>query len=182
MKAKGWSAGMVGLGLLGLLGCGTLEEVYYPHTLGTLNDGQPHEGLALELSSPNFVAQLGPPVSFSVVVKNAGAKAVWFPKKPQQGFFWSYASGRRDCFMIDRNETAFFHRNDCVWLEPGRELVLGGLVDTQYFPRPGLTEFRAEVHVPRNTNPELQPFWSGRLFSNGYGVMMVPFRKIPGAP
>ena len=60
-------------------------------------------------------------------------------------------------------------------------MVLPSLVETSYFDRPGITEFRAEINVAKNTNPEVEPFWSGRLLSNSYGLHMVPFRNVSGA-
>ena len=83
--------------------------------------------------------------------------------------------------MIDREETRFFHKAECLLLKPGGELLLAGLVDTSYFSRAGITEFLAEINVARNTNPELTPFWSGRLLSNAYGLQLVTFKNVSGA-
>ena len=69
----------------------------------------------------------------------------------------------------------FFSKTECLLLQPGREFELSGMVETSYFNCPGITEFKAEVTVAQNTNPELTPFWSGRAFSHSFGVQLVPF-------
>ncbi len=170
------------LAVLSLLssGCGTIQDVYHPQTIGPVTDAQDCDGLTLKLSAPATVVPIGKPAAFSVAVRNTGNRALWIPKKPQQGFFWTYPNGRHDCYMIEREATRFFKRSDCHLLQPGGELILAGLVETSYFDRPGITEFLAEIDVAKNTNPELEPFWSGRLLSNGYGLQIIPFKNISG--
>ena len=161
-------------------GCGTVKETYHPQTVGPVPDSRGCEGLILKLTAATDIVQLGRPVVFSVAVCNTSDHAIWIPKQPQQGFYWTYPNGRHDCYMIDREQTRFFQKSDSLLLNPGSEIVLPGLVETSYFNRPGITEFRAEIDVARNTNPELAPFWSGRLLSNGYGLQLIPFKNFAG--
>ena len=162
-------------------GCNTMPEPYHPQVIGPLPDAPASAGIALKLTAPVDVISLGNPVTFSVAIRNTSDHALWIPKKPQQAFFWTYPNGRHDCYMIDREATRFFNKSDCLLLQPGSEVVLPSLVETSYFDRPGITEFRAEINVAKNTNPEVEPFWSGRLLSNSYGLHMVPFRNVSGA-
>ena len=175
------SVWVVALVSLFVAGCGTVEEIYHPQTVGAVGNGQSLEGLFLKLKAPVDMVQIGKPAVFSITVVNTNDHAVWISKKPQQAFFWTYPNGKHDCYMIDREESRFFKKSDCMQLEPGKELLLPGLVETSYFDRPGITEFLAEVDVPKNTNPEMTPFWSGRLISNGYGLQMIPFKNVSGA-
>ena len=167
--------------LAAMSGCGTVQEVYHPQVIGPLPSAQACNGLSLQLMAPANLVQLGNPAAFSVAVRNTSDHGIWVPKKPQQGFFWTYPNGRHDCYMIDREETRFFHKAECLLIKPGGELLLAGLVDTSYFSRAGITEFLAEINVARNTNPELTPFWSGRLLSNAYGLQLVTFKNVSGA-
>ncbi len=161
-------------------GCGTVKEVYHPKTIGPVTDAQDRDGIVLKLSAPAKIVPIGKPAVFSVAVRNTGDHAIWIPKKPQQGFFWTYPNGRHDCYMIDREQVRFFTKNECLLLKPGDEILLSGLVETSYFNRPGITEFLAEIDVARNTNPEMEPFWSGRALSNAYGLQLVPFKNVSG--
>jgi hypothetical protein len=163
-------------GTLALAGCASLPEEYRPQTTGALNDGQTERGLSLQLAAYEKVGQLGKPITFRVIVRNTGTCATWIPRKPQQGFFWTYPNGRHDCYFFDREQARFFSKSECVLLQPGQELELSGIVETSYFGRPGITEFRAEIAIAQNTNPELTPFWSGRAFSNSFGVQLLPFK------
>ena len=176
-----WVAQILAVLSMAASGCGTVRETYHPQTVGPLPNAQGCDGITLQLRSPTDVVQIGKPAAFSVTIRNASDHAIWIPKKPQQGFFWTYPNGRHDCYMIDREESHFYQKSDCQLLEPGAEIQLPGLVETSYFDHPGITEFLAEIDVARNTNRELTPFWSGRVLSNAYGVQLVPFNTISGA-
>jgi len=167
------------LGMLMLASCATLPDEYRPHTVGSLNDGQTNNGLVIQLVARDSIAQFGKPVIFQVVVLNTSHLAFWIPQKPQQGFFWTAPNGRHDCYFFDREQVRFFNKKDCILLQPGHSMVLPGLVDTADFSYPGITEFKAEIDVAQNSNPELNPFWSGRAFSNSFGVQLIPY-KLPG--
>ncbi|TAN36138.1 MAG: hypothetical protein EPN23_09255 [Verrucomicrobia bacterium] len=167
-------AGLVGI--LWLAGCASLPEEYRPQTVGPLDDGQTNNGVIIQLVARNRTTQLGQPVVFQVVVRNISNHAFWIPHKPPQGFFWTFPDGRHDCYFFDREQVRYFSKNDCVLLQPGHEIALTGLVDTAAFSQLGITEFRAEIDVARNTNPELTPCWSGRAFSNSFGVQLVPYQ------
>ena len=162
---------------LAAAGCGTVKQAYHPQVIGPLAEAQGCDGITLTLTAPANVVQLDKPAVFSVKVRNTSDHAIWLPKNPQQGFFWTYPNGRHDCYMIDREEVRYFKKSECLLLKPDGEIVLSGLVETTY-DRPGITEFLAEIDVARNTNPELTPFWSGRLLSNAYGLQMVPFKNV----
>jgi hypothetical protein len=175
-----WTVKFLAIASLAAAGCGTVPEVYHPRTVGPVTDSQNCDGIVVKLAAHNNVIPLGRPAAFSVTVRNTSDRAIWLPKKPQQGFFWTYPNGRHDCYMIEREAARFFRKAECLLLQPGEELILPGLVETSYFNRPGITEFLAEIDVARNTNPELQPFWSGRVLSNGYGLQLIPFRNVAG--
>ena len=176
-----WNLRFLSLACLAAAGCGTVPEIYHPQVIGPLPPAQASNGIHLQLTAPANLVQIGNPAAFSVAVRNTGDHAIWVPKKPQQGFFWTYPNGRHDCYMIEREATRFFAKAECLLLKPGEELRLPGLVETSYFNRPGVTEFLAEINVAQNTNPELSPFWSGRLLSNAYGLQLVPFKHVSGA-
>ena len=168
------------VGVLFAVGCAEIPETYHPQTVGALSSAQTNNGLCVQLVSPTEILSLGKPVVFDVIVRNTGDHAYWIPQKPQQIFFWTYPNGRHDCFMIEREQTRFFRKDECALLQPGQQITLQSLVETFYFDRPGITEFKVEIDVARNTNPELMPFWSGRAISNSFGMQLVPGSKIKG--
>jgi len=162
--------------------CGTVRETYHPQVVGPLPDAPASAGITLKLTATVNVVSLGQPVAFRIAVRNTSNHAIWIPKQPQQAFFWTYPNGRHDCYLIERETSRFFQKSDCLLLQPGHEVILPGLVETANFDRPGITEFLAEINVAQNTNPEMEPFWSGRLLSNGYGLQLLPFQNVAGTP
>ncbi len=157
----------------GLSGCASLPHAYRPRTVGALPGEPGCDGLALRLISQESTVALGEPVAFQVVLRNTSEHNYWIPKRPLQIFFWTYPSGRHDCFVLDREPARFFQPSECVLLAPGKELRMPSVLDTSYFRHAGITEFCVELDIPRNTNPALAPFWSGRALSNGFGVQFV---------
>ena len=172
-----WTVHLLAVLSMAAAGCGTVKQAYHPQVIGPVAEAQSSGGITLILTAPANVVQLDKPAVFSVKVRNTSDHAIWVPKNPQQGFFWTYPNGRHDCYMIDREESHFFKKSECLLLKPDSEIVLSGLVETTY-DRPGITEFLAEIDVAKNTNPEMRPFWSGRLLSNAYGLQMVPFNNV----
>ena len=155
-------------------GCGSMPEVYHPRALGALTEGRTRDGLLLKLTSHTQSVSIGQPVVFQILVCNVSQNAFWLPLKPQKGFFWTYADGKHDFFVFDREQKKFYSKQECVLLQPGQDMVLRGEVETYYFEKWGITEFMAELIVAQNTNPDLAPFWSGRALTNPFGVCIVP--------
>jgi len=158
--------------LLWLTGCAALPMVYHPRTIGPVEAARVNDGLLLKLSAAETAVPLGTPVLFQVRARNVSTHAFWVPLRPQQGFYWTFANGHHDFFVFDREVARFYAPQDCVLLQPGQELQFPGVVATYYFDQTGVTEFMAELAIARNTNPQLTPFWSGRAFSNPFGVQI----------
>jgi len=169
-----WVVSVLAVLSMAAAGCGTVKETYHPGTIGPVSEAQGCEGLTLKLTTAHDSVALGKPIAFNVAVCNTSDHAIWIPKQPQQAFFWTYPNGRHDCYIIDREQARFFQKNESQLLNPGSEIVLPSVVETSYFNHPGITEFLAEIDVAKNTNPELTPFWSGRLLSNSYGLQLLP--------
>ena len=115
----------------------------------------------------------GEAITFSVTLKNNSPDALWIPDNPNVLLVWTYPNGRRDNFLQDAPESAFYDQSSAIQLAPGQELTRQMSIKTHYFDFDGVTEFRAVLEVADNTNPELHPFWTGRVVSNGYGVMVA---------
>ena len=88
---------------LAAAGCGTVRD--RPQTVGPLPDVPGCGGLALQLSAPANVVQTGRPAAFNVTIRNTSDQALWLPKNPQQGVFWTYPNGRHDGYILDREAT-----------------------------------------------------------------------------
>jgi len=157
-----------------LAGCASVSSTYRPQTIGALDEGRGNDGLLLKLGADETLVPIGTPVVFQVLARNVSSHAFWIPLQPQQGFFWTYADGQHDFFVFDRETKRYYAPQECILLQPGQELLLPGLVATHYFDKTGITEFMAELAIARNINPALKPFWSGRAFSNPFGIWIAP--------
>ncbi|MCX6995883.1 MAG: hypothetical protein NTV49_02065 [Kiritimatiellaeota bacterium] len=162
------------LTILLLAGCASMPATYHPREIGVLKTGQVYDGLSLELTGSTQAVPIGQPLVFRILLRNVSQRAFWIPMKPQQGFYWTYANGKHDFFVFDRERSKYYAKQECLLLQPGDAWVLRGEVATYYFDKAGITEFMAELVVAQNTNPELRPFWSGRAISNPFGVCLAP--------
>ena len=153
-------------------GCGTVPNSYIPSTVGPMENAKPTGPIEVLISTSQDSACVGDNLYFTVVIRNRGPEAVWIPRDPDVLLTWIYPNGQRDSFMREFSQEQHFSETDAVLLRPGQQMTRSVVVKTYYFPRPGITEFRALVHASRNTNSRLQPFWNGRSESNSYGVMV----------
>ena len=154
---------VLGMGLMS--GCGTVQQAYKPDHLGDLSDQEVEEGIRVTLVPDKYRARIGEPVSFKVVIRNVGEKAVWIPGDPDLLLTWVYPDGRRDNLI--RGMQTVPHRN-AVLLKPGEERVENSVVTTYYFNRSGIHEFRAILTADASSKQTAG--WSGRAISNGFGV------------
>jgi hypothetical protein len=166
------------LGAMALLsGCASMD-VYIPKTVGPTANHNIGEALAVRISTQEDFVARGEPVTFSVTVKNISADSLWLPEDPKLLIVWTYPNGCRDNLLQDPPQQGYYDQRTAIQLAPGEEMTLKTGVKTQYFNIDGVTEFRAVLEVAGNTNPDLQPFWTGRSVSNGYGVMLANKRRI----
>ncbi len=165
----------VGITLFGLIlaGCSTVPDPYMPSTPGAFDRGSTQNGLKLVIEPIHSTNAFREPINFRVRIKNVGEQATWVPRSPQFLFYWIYPSGRRDHYVVELPPAMHFTERTAVLLPPGQQMIYAERIDTFYFPRAGITEFRAVFHAPHNLNPDLEPFWSGRLTSNAYGVQLM---------
>jgi hypothetical protein len=161
-------------GILVLAGCATDGIVYVPSQLGPIEKQAVGGDIELEIRPDESFVIIGRPLEFIAEIRNISNRDIWLPKTPRVVFLWTYPNGRRDNFVFDPIAPKRFTKRDAILLKPGQSMVSSQMINTYYFPEPGITEFRAYLHVPENTNPDLQPFWSGRAPSNGYGLMVHP--------
>lgn len=150
-----------------LAGCGTVREAYKPSHLGNLADSETDNGIEVTLSPDKYRARIGDPVTFQVVIRNVGDQPVAFPADPDLLLTWVYPDGKRDNLIRGDKASA---RPGTVLLAPGQERIEHSVVTTYYFDHGGIHEFRAIVTADAQTAAG-RPQWSGRLVSNGFGVM-----------
>ena len=165
-----------------LAGCATVPNRYIPKAVGSLNDADNTNILSASIELANLDSFIGEPIVFKVVIKNIGETPLWLPRDPEFFFVWIYPDGRRDSFVYEPLRDQFYSQADAVCLCPGQQIMKSVAIQTYYFQRNGITEFRAYLRAGRNTNPELNPFWEGELASNSYGVMVLGARTESGMP
>ncbi len=156
----------------GLAGC-AVPAVYRPTDPGARYDAPHREPYRVEIAPATSRVILGEPVVFRVRVVNGAESPVWIPRDPAVVLTWIYPSGVRDNLVKDLPAAVHFGPGESLQLGPGESIERMVRVRTDAFPRPGLVEFRAVVSIPRNTNPELDPFPGGRFVSNAYGVQVA---------
>ena len=171
----GWRRMAVVLPLAALCSCGTTPGGYVPAMIGETGRPVPQGGLQVTICSDHNQVKLGDIVKFTAQVKNVGAAPVWIPQKPALIYAWTYPTGTRDNMLLMVPHTVAYTEATAQLLQPGQEVAQNAEIQTQYFPRSGITEFVALLQIPENTNAALAPFvGAGRYPSNGYGVEIVP--------
>ena len=154
-------------------GCASVPQAYRPQNVGPGRPAPSEKGLRVSISPDSEVAVKGEPIQFSVEIENVSAGSLVVPRHPHVVFTWTYANGQRDNFLAEVPDEQFLAPSDVVRLEAGGTLRIKVPVKTYYFRRLGVTEFRAVVNAPRNTNPALGDVWQGRALSNRYGVLVT---------
>lgn len=152
--------------VVGLCGCGTVQDTYKPSHLGNLGDGESAKSIQVTLKPDKYRARKGDPVTFTVVIKNTGDQSVWFPRDPDLLLTWVYPDGRRDNLV--RSEEASGSKEE-VLLKPGQDRIEHSVVTTYYFNRSGIHEFRAIVSSDTDEAASKKS-WTGRAVSNGFGI------------
>lgn len=160
------------LGILWLAGCSTVPDPYIPRQVGSLTEPAVVGGLSIEITPLHEYFKFQEPVFFQVALQNTGRTAYWVPRRPYIIFYWIYPSGIKDHYVRQLPHAQFLDERDVVLLEPGHRLLYTERIDTYYFPRPGIMDFRAMYVAVPNTNPAITPYWSGRLHSNTYGLRL----------
>lgn len=158
-------------------GCATAPKTYVPVTVGSLDDPETDGQLEVWISTSQESAFIGDPIFFTVTIRNAGTRAVWVPRNPDLLMTWIYPNGRRDNMLREFSRDQHYSTSEAVLLRAGQQMTKSVAVKTYYFPKTGITEFRAVLHAGRNTNPDLSPFWQGELQSNAYGIMVRSAKK-----
>lgn len=165
------------LGAILTAGCGTVPRRYIPQQVGEIpakNQSSPIEVLIVPSQE---IILLGDVLYFTVIIRNRAPHPIWMPRNPHVALTWVYPNGDRDNFLREFPSFEFFSEQTAVLLQPGQQMNRTIAVKTYYFPLPGITEFRAILHCPENTNPALKPFFSGRVGSNAYGILVQKKRK-----
>ena len=151
-------------------GCGSMPERHIPSRTGPIGTGEIVSGLSVSIAAASDAVAFGQPVYFELMVSNASDRLFWIPQDPHIIFAWTYSSGRRDNFIGEYPAEQFFTPRDAVKIYPGETIRRQIQIPTGYFPTKGITEFKAIYSSPRNSNPDLRPFWHGEVLSNSYGV------------
>jgi len=118
--------------------------------------------------------RIGDPVQFDILIYNRNGHAIALPRHPEIEMIWIYPNGRRDSTVHRPRGARFFDPEDVLILPPGHALRTTISLPSYYFPEPGVTEFRAVLHAEENLNPRITNFWSGRAYSNSYGILVKP--------
>ena len=149
--------------VLGLTGCGTVQQAYKPDHLGNLSDDEMDSGIRITLSPDKYRARIGDPVTFKLVIQNVGTEPVWLPGDPELLLTWVYPDGRRDNLIRGDKPLS---DSVAVLLKPGQQRIEHSVVTTYYFDRSGIHEFRAILTAHAGQGQS----WAGRAISNGFGV------------
>lgn len=177
LKALMCLLGVVGCGCVLLAGCATVKEAYYPRQLGAVSPPGVAGGIQISIAPESTFAIRGEPIRFQVEFENMSDGEVRVPRQPHILLVWTYSNGQRDNFLAEAPEERFYRPQDVVSLGPGGKLQVQVPVKTHYFPRLGITEFRAIVKSPRNTNPAVGEVWQGQALSNRYGILVTESRE-----
>lgn len=167
------SARSAAIALLALasFGCASVPVTYRPTQVGMLPGEGPTSGLVLILRPDRTAARIGDQISFDIILKNLGNSAVWIPSSPEILLTWVYPDGKCDNFVSDSDSNAA--SPVLAPLAPGEERRFRSLLTTYYFSRKGVTEFRARLSIPRQTQGDERLAWAGDVASNGYGVLFA---------
>lgn len=168
------SCGLVCLALiLTFSSCATGSgDFYRPQQLGSIEKATWNNLARLRIVPTRMSYRKGDPIEFTIELKNTSESAYWAPENPVPTFVWQYNNGQRDGQLPFSDAPREYSENNVVYLEPGEKVTTTRTVKTNYFPREGVVEFQAILTVPDNTNPNLEPFLSERLRSNGFGLMV----------
>lgn len=177
LRSSSLYAGVALAVAMSLSGCGTMQQPYIPSQIGPIAGERPQGPIEVQITSSQDTVPLGSPIYFTVIIRNTGPSPIWLPRTPDVMLRWIYPDGRHDNFLREISREGYFSMQDSVLLHPGQQMLRTIAVKTYYFPRPGITEFRAVLHSPHNTNTELKPFWSGQVESNGFGVKVLPRKR-----
>jgi hypothetical protein len=163
-----------GATLVFLSACSTVPDPYIPSHIGAKGASAPQNGLAVSITAHDDSVYIGDPVSFRVSIRNHSTNAVWVSRHPQMIFYWIYPNGLHDNYVREYPDEIHYRKSDVTLLPPKKQMVFEEVIDTFYFPKPGIVEFRAEYISSSNTNSDIKPFWKGTLLSNSYGVEIKP--------
>lgn len=155
-----------------LTGCGTIETAYIPNQMGLIENHHHQSGIKLTILPNAKVIAKGEPISFRILVENTADTPILVPKDPKIVFLWVYPNGRRDNLLVETTSKKHFQPRELVQLNPGSKMIVRERIETYYFPKYGITEFRAILAIPENSNPRLQNVAKGRIPSNRYGVLV----------
>lgn len=159
-----------------LMGCGTVQHAYIPDETGPIGTPETEAGLSVALSPDSSQVEPGTPIDFTITLRNVSDRQITLPRDPSVRLIWVYPNGQRDNFLVETTEERHYQPRELMTLKPGQALILHRTVKTYYFPFRGITEFHAQLLVPRNTNPRISGVWTGQLKSNRFGVL-VDHRK-----
>jgi len=132
------------------------------------------DGLEVVIRPLSQTVRLGQPIRFDILIYNRNGYPVTLPRNPRIELVWIYPNGRRDSTVHEVTSARFFTRRDVIELPPGHALRATVSVPSYYFPEPGITEFRAVLQTAENLNPQITNYWSGRCYSNSYGILVLP--------
>ena len=158
-------------------GCSTVPDKYKPVQVGVVNEENIADGIEFVIRPATDTLVRGEVLFFDISLKNVGADGFWFPREPEIMLTWVYSSGQRDNLLFEPTDTRHFTKTDAVYVKPGQTLKTRMKIKTYYFPRIGITEFQAFYRAPANTNPDLEPFWNGKVYSNSYGINVFSSRQ-----
>lgn len=159
------------------LGCSPqafqLPQKHIPTVIGPARPAHEASGLVVTIQPDRRQYAIGEEIGFEVTIVNAAEEAFWIDREIHVLFLWTYPDGTKDNYLLTFPEQKFFQEDSTVCLRPGEARSEIFRIRTDYFRKPGITEFRAVYFGPRNTNPRFGPSWYGRAVSNSFGVYML---------
>ena len=150
-----------------------LPEKHIPAVVGPARPAHEASGLVVTIEPERDRYAIGEEIGFEVSLVNASEEAFWVDQQIHVLVLWTYPDGTKDNYLLTFPEQKFFQEKFAICLRPGESRSETFRIRTDYFRKPGITEFRAVYFGPRNTNPRLGPSWYGRAVSNSFGVYML---------
>jgi hypothetical protein len=155
-----------------IMGCSSAGGKYVPSKVGEVRQPTENQGISALLRPSTDRARIGDPIVCNLVLRNLSQEPVWIPREPEYQIHIIHPNGRRDNSLEELGRPRHYDASNAVLLKPGQQISTQLEVKTYYFDQGGITEIFAVVQCGRNTNAQLEPFWSGRAISNSYGIMI----------
>jgi hypothetical protein len=148
-----------------------------PHNVGHIERNFERGDLQFTIHPNKQSFREGETIEFVAEFKNISSRAIWIPKDIYPLFLWYYPTGQKDGLLPSSAVSKKYTNENAVLLKPNQIYSVTRIIRTHYFPGDGIVEFRAIITVNVDAGNSLTPFWTGRMESNAYGVLVSNSRR-----